>query len=405
MRILLVGAGGVGGAAALIAARRTFFERLVVADFDPVRAEKAVAAAGDPRFVAARVDATDEAAVAALLAEHRCDALLNATDPRFVMPLFRAALAAGAHYLDMAMSLSRPHPERPYEETGVKLGDEQFALAGEWEAAGRLALVGIGVEPGPGRRLRPVRRRPPVLRDRRARRARRLEPDRRAATTSRPSFSHLDDDRGVPQPAGDLGAGPRLVHHRAVQRAGGLRLPRGHRPGRVRERGARGGAAHAALGRRPAGDVQVRPGRGVHRRPARRCTSSAWTAPTPVRVGDVEVSPRDVVAACLPDPADARRPDERQDLRRHVGQRHGHGRPAPARCTCTTWSTTSGRCASTAPRPSSGRPRSTRSSPWSCSRRAPGRAPASSAPRRSTPVPFLDLLTAYGSPWGMREGG
>src|SRR5918998_3371635 len=148
MRILLVGAGGVGSAVTAIAARRPFVERLVVADHDPARAEKAVAAAGDPRFLAARVDATDEGAVRALLAEHRCHALLNATDPRFVMPLFRAALAAGVHYLDMAMSLSRPHPGRPYEETGVKLGDEQFALAAEWEAAGRLALVGIGIEPG-----------------------------------------------------------------------------------------------------------------------------------------------------------------------------------------------------------------------------------------------------------------
>ena len=148
MRILLVGAGGVGGAVTGIAARRRFVEHLVVADYDVARAEKAVAAVGDPRFVAAQVDATDEAAVRALLTEHRCDALLNATDPRFVMPLFRAALAAGVHYLDMAMSLSKPHPERPYEETGVKLGDEQFALAGEWEAAGKLALVGIGIEPG-----------------------------------------------------------------------------------------------------------------------------------------------------------------------------------------------------------------------------------------------------------------
>src|ERR671916_2553344 len=148
MRILLVGAGGVGSAVTAIAARRDFVTRLVVADFDPARAEKAVAAAGDPRFVAARVDASDEAGVRALLAEHGCDVLLNATDPRFVMPLFRASLAAGVDYLDMAMSLSRPHPERPYELTGVKLGDEQFALAGEWEASGRLALVGIGIEPG-----------------------------------------------------------------------------------------------------------------------------------------------------------------------------------------------------------------------------------------------------------------
>src|SRR5450755_2672216 len=48
----------------------------------------------------------------------------------------------------MAMSLSKPHPTEPYARTGVKLGDEQFALAGEWEGSGRLALVGIGIEPG-----------------------------------------------------------------------------------------------------------------------------------------------------------------------------------------------------------------------------------------------------------------
>ncbi|MEU6344677.1 saccharopine dehydrogenase C-terminal domain-containing protein [Streptomyces sp. NPDC046977] len=151
MRVLLVGAGGVGTAITRIAARREFFEAMVVADHDPARAEAAVAtvsAAGDRRFTAARVDASDEAAVTALLTAHRCDVLLNATDPRFVMPLFRAALAAGADYLDMAMSLSRPHPERPYEECGVKLGDAQFERAAEWESAGRLALVGMGVEPG-----------------------------------------------------------------------------------------------------------------------------------------------------------------------------------------------------------------------------------------------------------------
>ncbi|MEA2310859.1 MAG: saccharopine dehydrogenase L-lysine forming, partial [Solirubrobacteraceae bacterium] len=51
-------------------------------------------------------------------------------------------------YLDMAMTLSRRHPERPFEQTGVMLGDEQFAAAAAWERAGVLALVGIGVEPG-----------------------------------------------------------------------------------------------------------------------------------------------------------------------------------------------------------------------------------------------------------------
>ncbi len=150
MRILLVGAGGVGTAVTRIAARRSFFDHMVVSDYDLGRAQAAVAALGDlgGRFSAVRVDASDQAAVAALLREHQCDVLLNATDPRFVMPLFEAALAAGAHYLDMAMSLSRPHPERPHELCGTKLGDEQFARAEAYREAGLLALVGIGVEPG-----------------------------------------------------------------------------------------------------------------------------------------------------------------------------------------------------------------------------------------------------------------
>ena len=148
MRILLVGAGGVGSAFTAIAARRDFFEACVVADYDAGRAEKAVAALGDDRFVAARVDASDASSIEALVREHRATHVMNAVDPVFNMSIFDGAFAAGADYLDMAMSLSRPHPERPHELTGVMLGDEQFAKAGDWEGAGRLALVGIGVEPG-----------------------------------------------------------------------------------------------------------------------------------------------------------------------------------------------------------------------------------------------------------------
>src|SRR6478735_11547000 len=148
MRILLVGAGGVGSAFCAIAARREFFERIVVADYDGARAEQAAAAVGDTRFTAAQVDATSADAVAALVREHGITHVMNAVDPRFVMPIFDGALAGGADYLDMAMSLSVRHPDKPYELTGVKLGDEQFAVEKQWEAAGRLALVGIGVEPG-----------------------------------------------------------------------------------------------------------------------------------------------------------------------------------------------------------------------------------------------------------------
>ncbi len=148
MRILVVGSGGVGAAMAMIARRRSFFDRVVMADIDPGRARAAAERAGDPRFTSTRLDASDRAEVAACATAHGCDVVVNAADPRFVPPIFGGALDAGATYLDMAMSLSSPHPERPYEETGVKLGDAQLAQGSTWEERGQLALVGMGVEPG-----------------------------------------------------------------------------------------------------------------------------------------------------------------------------------------------------------------------------------------------------------------
>jgi saccharopine dehydrogenase-like NADP-dependent oxidoreductase len=148
MKILLVGAGGVGSAFCSIAVRRDFFEQVVVCDYDGARAKAAADAVGDDRFTSARVDATSADAVAELVGLHGITHVMNAVDPRFVMPIFNGAFAGGADYLDMAMSLSTRHPEKPYELTGVKLGDEQFALEDQWVEAGRLALVGMGVEPG-----------------------------------------------------------------------------------------------------------------------------------------------------------------------------------------------------------------------------------------------------------------
>ena len=73
---------------------------------------------------------------------------MNACDPRFNPSIFAAAFEASCHYLDMAMTLSQPHAERPYEEPGSLLGAEQFAASDAWVERGLLALVGMGVEPG-----------------------------------------------------------------------------------------------------------------------------------------------------------------------------------------------------------------------------------------------------------------
>jgi saccharopine dehydrogenase (NAD+, L-lysine-forming) len=147
MRVLIIGAGGVGSAMVRTAMKWNLFERVIVADYDEQRARRAVAGGGD-RFAAFQLDGSDERAIVGLIQSERVDAVVNALDPRFVMPLFRACFAAGATYLDMAMSLSHPHPTDPHSLTGIKLGDEQFAMDDQWKERGLLALCGIGVEPG-----------------------------------------------------------------------------------------------------------------------------------------------------------------------------------------------------------------------------------------------------------------
>jgi len=149
MRVLLIGVGTVGEAIARLSAERDWCERMVLADYSEERARQIADAIGQPdRFVAARIDASDRDAVRELATAERVDLVMNSVDPSFVMPIFEGARAAGVAYMDMAMSLSKPHPETPFERPGVKLGDEQWAVAADWEQAGRLALVGMGMDPG-----------------------------------------------------------------------------------------------------------------------------------------------------------------------------------------------------------------------------------------------------------------
>jgi saccharopine dehydrogenase-like NADP-dependent oxidoreductase len=154
MKILLVGAGGVGNALAKLLATRDFYEHVIVADYDTSRAEGVLEwiAGRFPearaRFSAEHIDASAPENVTALAKKHGATIVMNAVEPAFVQSIFQGALDAGADYMDMAMSLSIPHPTDPYNTPGIKLGDWQFDRATEWEKAGRLALIGMGVEPG-----------------------------------------------------------------------------------------------------------------------------------------------------------------------------------------------------------------------------------------------------------------
>jgi saccharopine dehydrogenase-like NADP-dependent oxidoreductase len=148
MKALVIGAGGVGSAIANIASRRPFIKQMVIADRNLSRAEAAITKVKDSRFSAAEVNAAELEDIRALIRKAKPDIVINAVDPRFVMPIFLACEIENTNYMDMAMSLSRPHPHYPNSETGVKLGDEQFARDWNWGERGIYAVVGMGIEPG-----------------------------------------------------------------------------------------------------------------------------------------------------------------------------------------------------------------------------------------------------------------
>ena len=400
MRILLVGAGGVGAAFTAIAARRDFFERVVVADHDPGRADRA--AAGDGRFVAARVDASSSRSVTELARRHRVTHVMNAVDPRFVMPIFEGAFAAGADYLDMAMSLSRPHPEAPYRRTGVKLGDEQLAQADRWEAAGRLALVGIGVEPG----LSDVFARYAAdhlfddIDELNVRDGANLTVDGYEFAPSFSIWTTIEEclnppvvwerERGwfTTEPFSDPevfdfpeGIGP--VECVNVEHEEVLLMPRWVDARRV--------TFKYGLGEEFIGVLRT-----LHRLGLDRTDK--------VRVGGVEVSPRDVVAACLPDPATL---GDRMRGRTCAGLHvTGTGKDGSARSTylyhvvdnawsmreyghqCVVWQTAVNPVVAL---------ELLAAGVWAGS--------GVLGPEAFDAVPFLELLTEYGTPWGRREQG
>jgi saccharopine dehydrogenase (NAD+, L-lysine forming) len=149
MKVLLVGVGGVGEAIAAIAKPRTWVELIVLADYNLERVNEVQEKLGDKkRFPAEKVDANHREQIEALAKKYKVDLIMNACDPSFNESIFDAAFNVGCMYMDMAMTLSKPHPTDPFNKVGVKLGDYQFERSKAWEDKGLFALVGLGVEPG-----------------------------------------------------------------------------------------------------------------------------------------------------------------------------------------------------------------------------------------------------------------
>ncbi|MFU8793985.1 MAG: saccharopine dehydrogenase family protein [Dethiobacteria bacterium] len=152
MKLLIIGSGGVGQSAAMIIKRAgkeaEWAEKVILSDYNLDRAKEVAALCNDPRFVPEHIDAGKSEQIKALIKKHKIDFVMNAVEPSFNENIFDTCFESGVCYLDCAMTLSKRHPEKPFELAHIKLGDYQFAKKEEWEKAGLTAIVGSGVEPG-----------------------------------------------------------------------------------------------------------------------------------------------------------------------------------------------------------------------------------------------------------------
>ena len=121
MKVLLIGTGTVGEAIAKLSRGRPWLEKMVLADYDLDRAKLVHSVVGhDPRYSAVRLDASRKADIVALAKAEKVDLVMNSVDPRFVMPIFEAALEVGIDYVQ-GFFLQRPHTDMSYDFAQVVL--------------------------------------------------------------------------------------------------------------------------------------------------------------------------------------------------------------------------------------------------------------------------------------------
>ena len=140
MKALVLGSGAVGTVAALKFAQEAMLEQLVIADAVSARAAHLADRLHDPRVRAITLDAGNRAEVARAISETGTTILLNAALPATNLQVMRACLDAGCQYIDMASAGT--------DNDGIPKMEDQFALDAEFRARGLLALLGMGADPG-----------------------------------------------------------------------------------------------------------------------------------------------------------------------------------------------------------------------------------------------------------------
>ena len=140
MRVLLLGAGAVGTVSALKFVKEAVLEQLVIADAVSARASLLADRLNDSRVSAICLEGGDRPAVASTIRRFGSTLVLNAALPATNLEVMRACLGAGADYIDLASAGT--------DADGIPKIEDQFALDADFKAAGRLALLGMGADPG-----------------------------------------------------------------------------------------------------------------------------------------------------------------------------------------------------------------------------------------------------------------
>ncbi len=146
-RVLMIGAGGVGGVVAKKCAQNdSVFTELMIASRTKAKCDK-IAAEIKQYFpnsktvvTTAQVDADDVSALVKLIGEYQPKMVINVALPYQDLPIMDACLETGVHYLDTANY--EPKDLAKFEYSW------QWAYQERFQNAGLMALLGSGFDPG-----------------------------------------------------------------------------------------------------------------------------------------------------------------------------------------------------------------------------------------------------------------
>ena len=152
--MMLVGAGAVGESMLKILKWRDpkgeWLSYVLVGDYDRSRAEAVAGLLADDRFSAVQINATDKEQMKSLIREHKIDFVMDAAPPFASNYIFDAAYEAGANYANMGTwSVPMEEPayglgiENSYTEPMTKYNFDRHE---QWK--GQMAVICLGIDPG-----------------------------------------------------------------------------------------------------------------------------------------------------------------------------------------------------------------------------------------------------------------